>query len=199
MPINNEQIIREHFDNTLVTMQSTRDALTTAIVAAGHYITATFDNGKKLLICGNGGSASDALHFSGELVCRFERERRALPAIALPADTATLTATGNDYHFNEVFARQVEALGQAGDLLIAITTSGNSKNILRAVAAAKTKAVGVIALTGRDGGKLAGELKHDHIELRVPSESTARIQEAHAIIIHCLCDLIELHIAEAPG
>ena len=113
MPINNEQRIREHFDNTLVTMQATRDALTSAIVAAGHHITAAFDNGKKLLICGNGGSASDALHFSGELVCRFERERRALPAIALPADTATLTATGNDYHFNEVFARQVEARGQA--------------------------------------------------------------------------------------
>ena len=197
--MNKEQRIQEHFDSATATIQATRNALSTAIAEAANAMSSALDNGNKLLICGNGGSASDALHFSGELLCRFERDRRALPAIALPADTATLTATGNDYDFSQVFARQVEAFGQPGDLLVAITTSGNSENIRQAVTAAKAAGVGVIALTGRNGGQLAEELDANHLELRVPDTSTARIQESHAIIIHCLCDLIELHVTENSG
>ena len=154
----------------------------------------TLDNGGKLLLCGNGGSAADAMHFSAELLVRFQKERKALPAVALVSDTATLTATGNDYAFDQIFSRQIEALAASGDHLVVITTSGNSPNILNAVAASREKGgVRVTALTGRDGGTLASMLDQGDYELRVPSDSTARIQEAHAIIIHCFCDLIDQH------
>ena len=146
---------------------------------------------KKVLCCGNGGSAGDAQHFSSEMLNRFERERPALPAIALTTDTSTLTSIANDYHFDEVFAKQIRALGQAGDILLIYTSSGNSGNLLRAAKVAQDKDMTVIALTGKDGGALAQNLKEADIEIRVPSTSTARVQEVHLLITHCLCDLID--------
>jgi len=146
---------------------------------------------KKILICGNGGSASDAQHFSSELINRFETERPALPAIALTTDSSILTSIANDYDYSEVFSRQIYALGQEGDILIAISTSGNSANINQAINAAHDNNIKVIALTGKDGGELAQHLSEEDIELRVSADVTARIQETHIVIIHSLCDLID--------
>ncbi|HJP44498.1 MAG TPA: SIS domain-containing protein [Arenicellales bacterium] len=194
-----ERRIKEHFDASATAITAAAKALTPAISQAAQAAVGTLTSGGKLLICGNGGSASDALHFAAELVCRFERERQALAAIALPADTATLTAAGNDYDFERVFSRQVEALGRPGDLLVVITTSGNSPNILKAVTtAAGIEHLGIIALNGKDGGQLPTLLRSTDIELRVPATSTAHIQEVHAIIIHCLCDLIDQHFIGDP-
>jgi len=148
-------------------------------------------NDKKILTCGNGGSAGDAQHFSSEMLNRFERERPALPAIALTTDTSTITSIANDYHYDEIFAKQLRALGQPGDILLVYTSSGNSGNILKAVKVAHDKEMLVIALSGKDGGALAGLLNEADIEIRVPSLSTARIQEVHLLISHCLCDLID--------
>jgi D-sedoheptulose 7-phosphate isomerase len=145
----------------------------------------------KILACGNGGSATQAEHFSSELVNRFERERPGLPAIALTTDTAALTSIANDYRYDEVFAKQVRALGHAPDCLLVYTTSGNSGSILSAVTAAHDRDMTVIALSGRDGGALAPLLRVTDVEIRVPCESTARVQETHLIITHCLCDLID--------
>jgi D-sedoheptulose 7-phosphate isomerase len=161
------------------------------IAAAAQGIVGSLLQGGKVLSCGNGGSAGDAQHFSSEMLNRFERERAGLPALALTTDTSTLTSIANDYHFDEVFARQIRALGHPGDLLLAISTSGSSPNVLAAVAAAHEQEMGVVALTGRDGGELAQSLCGDDIEIRVPSDSTARIQEVHLLTIHCLCGLID--------
>lgn len=150
--------------------------------------------GGKILSCGNGGSAGDAQHFSSEMLNRFERERPGLPAVALSTDTSTITSIANDYEYAEIFAKQVRALGQQGDLLLAISTSGNSENVLRAIVTAHEKGMAVVALTGRDGGKLAAMLGEKDRELRVPAESTARIQEVHLLIIHCLCDFIDTRL-----
>lgn len=145
----------------------------------------------KLLICGNGGSASDAQHFAAELVNRFEVERPALAAIALTTDGAILTSVANDYDFDRVFAKQVMALGRAGDLLVTFSTSGNSRNVVEAIAAAHDREMQVIALGGQQGGLVAELLQQDDIRIAVPSERTARIQEVHGIIIHCLCENID--------
>lgn len=167
------------------------DALAPAICRAGGVLAASLRGGGKLLVCGNGGSAADAQHFSAELLGRYERERAGLPAIALHADTSTVTAVANDYGYEHVFARQVQALGRPGDVLLAISTSGNSPGILRAVEAAQQAGLGVVALTGRDGGALAPLLRSTDIEIRVPAQVTARIQEVHILILHCLCELID--------
>ncbi len=161
------------------------------IAFASQRIVDALVNDKKILTCGNGGSACDAQHFSSEMLNRFERERPSLPAIALTTDTSTLTSIANDYHFDEVFAKQLRALGQSGDILLAYSTSGNSANIVKAVNVAHEKDMLVIALTGKDGGILAGAMNEADIEIRVPSDSTARIQEVHLLISHCLCDLID--------
>jgi D-sedoheptulose 7-phosphate isomerase len=145
----------------------------------------------KILTCGNGGSAADAQHLSSELLNRFERDRPGLPAIALTTDTSTLTSIANDYRYDEVFAKPIRALGHAGDLLILYTSSGNSGNLLKAVTAAHDRDMSVIALTGRDGGALAPLLRETDLELRIPSGSTARIQEMHLLLTHCLCDQID--------
>ncbi|NNF50928.1 MAG: phosphoheptose isomerase [Gammaproteobacteria bacterium] len=166
-------------------------ALAPRILKAGEAMAQCLLGGGKILSCGNGGSAGDAQHFSSEMLNRFERERPGLPAIALSTDTSTLTSIANDYEYAEVFSKQVRALGQPGDLLLAITTSGNSENIMRAVTVAHEKGMPVVALTGREGGKLGATLKTADFELRVPAQSTARIQEVHLLIIHCLCDYID--------
>lgn len=155
--------------------------------------------GGKILLLGNGGSAADCQHIAAEIVGRYKRERRGLPAIALTTDTSTLTSVANDYQFGEVFARQVKALGQPGDVLVAITTSGHSRNVLAAIEAAHDRDLYVILLTGRDGGEAAGLLRPTDIEIRVPSASTPRIQEVHILALHCLCDLVDGQLLGAEG
>jgi D-sedoheptulose 7-phosphate isomerase len=156
--------------------------------AAAESMVAALRGGGKILVCGNGGSASDAQHFAAELVGRFERERRAIASVALTTDTSILTAIANDYGYTRVFARQIEAIGRAGDLLLAISTSGGSASILEALAAAKAGRITTVALTGRDGGQ-AGASADIHIN--VPSPSTARVQEVHRTLLHAMCELIE--------
>ena len=190
-----KRLIHDHFSVSAQTATATVETIGDRIAEAAARTAQTLDNDGKILICGNGGSASDAQHFAAELVCRYERDRKALGAIALTADTAVLTAAGNDYDFSTIFSRQIEALGRSGDLLVAITTSGQSDNISHAVETALKLGIQVIALTGKDGGKMAPLIANKGLELRVPSTVTARIQEAHAIIIHCICDLLELHAA----
>lgn len=145
----------------------------------------------KILCCGNGGSAAQAQHFSSEMLNRFERERPGLPAVALTTDTSTLTSIANDYHFDEVFAKQVRALGHAGDILVIYSTSGISPSVLSAAVAAQDRDMSIIALNGRDGGTLAPLLRDTDVEIRVTAPSTARIQEIHLLITHCLCDLVD--------
>ncbi len=183
-----------HFKEHAAVMEASI-ALAPKIAAAAAQLARALAAGRKILACGNGGSAADAQHFSAELLGRFERERPGLAAVALTTDTSTLTAVANDYGFGDVFAKQIAALGRAGDVLLAISTSGNSENVLRAVRAAHAQGLSIVALTGRAGGEIAAALSADDVELRVPAERTCRIQEVHALIVHCLCDLIdaELH------
>ncbi len=183
--------ITHHFDESIKAKSLTRESMIEIIAQAGSIMTQCLLDGNKILSCGNGGSACDAQHFSGEMLNRFERERPSLPAIALSADTSTITSIGNDYHFNEIFSKQLRALGQPGDILLAISTSGNSQNILHAIDAAHDRSMRVIALTGKDGGELATKLHPTDIEIRASANVTARIQETHILVIHCLCDLID--------
>jgi D-sedoheptulose 7-phosphate isomerase len=148
-------------------------------------------NEGKILSCGNGGSAADAQHFAAELLNRFEMERPPLAAMALSTDTSTLTAIANDYSYNDVFSKQVRALGQSRDLLLAISTSGNSPNVVEAIHAAHDRQMGVIALTGKNGGKMAGVLGQNDVHICVPADRTARIQEVHLLCLHCMCDAID--------
>lgn len=188
--------IEQHFRSSIQAKQETLDNSADTILRAGELLSSSLAAGKKILVCGNGGSAADAQHLSSELVNRFERNRRALPAIALTTDTSSLTSIGNDYSFDDIFVRQIAALGRAGDILIAISTSGNSGNILRAVEAAHRQKMQVVVLSGRDGGKLGQTLADGDIEVRVAATSTARIQETHILIIHCWCDQIEQFLTE---
>jgi D-sedoheptulose 7-phosphate isomerase len=183
--------IINHFSDSIQTKQDSLSSLCELIAFASQKIVESLVDDKKILTCGNGGSAGDAQHFSSEMLNRFERERPALPAIALTTDTSTITSIANDYHFDEVFAKQIRALGQKGDILLVYSTSGNSGNIVSAVKTAHDKEMNVIALTGKEGGTLASILNESDIEIRVPSDSTARIQEVHLLITHCLCDLID--------
>ncbi|NBV76076.1 MAG: phosphoheptose isomerase [Methylococcaceae bacterium] len=189
--MNLQDRIINHFSDSIQTKQDAMNNLCELIEFASQKIVEALVDDKKVLCCGNGGSAGDAQHFSSEMLNRFERERPALPAIALTTDSSTLTSIANDYHFDEVFAKQIRALGQAGDVLLIYTSSGNSGNLLRAAKVAQDKDMTVIALTGKDGGGLAQNLKESDIEIRVPSTSTARVQEVHLLITHCLCDLID--------
>ncbi len=185
----------EHlFEQHLETCHRTRTALVEHLSRAALLLTTALTAGRKILICGNGGSAADAQHFSAELLNRFESERQPLPAIALTTDSSTLTSIANDYAFKEVFAKPVRALGQAGDILVALSTSGKSDNVNAAVRVAQEKGLGIIALTGRDGGILASLLRPNDIELRVPDQSTARIQEMHILILHTFCAVIDRHL-----
>ncbi len=183
--------IISHFSESIQTKQNALASLCELIEFASQKIVEALLDDKKILTCGNGGSAGDAQHFSSEMLNRFERERPGLPAIALTTDTSTITSIANDYHFDDIFAKQIRALGQKGDILLVYTTSGNSANIIKAMAAAHDKGLTVIAISGKDGGTLASLLNENDIEIRVPSSSTARIQEVHLLISHCLCDLID--------
>jgi D-sedoheptulose 7-phosphate isomerase len=161
------------------------------IETAGTAMANCLRDGNKILSCGNGGSAGDAQHFSSELLNRFEMERPALAAIALTTDSSTLTSIANDYSYVEIFSKQIMALGAPGDILLAISTSGNSANVLRAIDAAHECNMRVVALTGRDGGDVANTMTQDDVEIRIPAQRTARIQEVHLLTIHCLCDIID--------
>ena len=183
--------IEELFTASIHAKQASMEHLPIPIAEASIKIVQSLKAGGKILTCGNGGSAADAQHFSSELLNRFERERKGLAAIALTTDSSTLTSIANDYEYEKIFSKQVDALGNEKDLLLAITTSGNSANVLNAIQSAHKNRMSVIALSGKDGGNLTS-LLHDHdIEIRVPSESTARIQEVHLLVLHCLCDLID--------
>ncbi|MDP2515175.1 phosphoheptose isomerase [Photobacterium damselae subsp. piscicida] len=183
--------IRESFTESIQTQIAAAEALPDAIAKAAQVMVQSLLNGNKILCCGNGGSAANAQHFASCLINRFETERPSLPALALTADTTILTAVANDYSGDQVFSKQVRALGQAGDVLFVLSTSGNSKNIIKAMEAALTRDMTIIALTGKDGGEMAGLLGTHDVEIRIPSQRTARIQEVHLLTIHTLCDLID--------
>lgn len=189
-----EQRIQQQFFDSADLKYAAAEILSRPIADAVSAVVGSITSGGKVLACGNGGSASDAQHFAAEFVGRFERERPGLAAIALTTDTSILTAIGNDYDFTAIFSKQVQALGAPGDVLIAITTSGNSANVLAAVEAAHAKEMTVIALTGRGGGKMAGELTETDVHICVPHERTARIQEVHILALHCLCDAVDLQL-----
>lgn len=190
--------VKHIFNENIQTQITTADTLSETIAKAGQMMVDALLNNHKILCCGNGGSAADAQHFSAEMLNRFEAERPSLPAIALTTDTSTLTSIANDYHFNEVFSKQIKAFGQPGDVLLAISTSGNSKNVIEAIVAAHHRQMHVIALTGRNGGDIPPLLNASDFEIRIPSESTARIQETHGIVIHCLCDIIDRQLFKTP-
>jgi phosphoheptose isomerase len=184
--------LNQAIDDSVRTLESLKD-LEPQLSRAADVIGECFRTGNKLLVCGNGGSATDASHFVTELVVRFARDRRALPAMCLASDMGIVTATGNDYGFDKIFSRQVAAFGQAGDVLVCLTTSGNSQNVLRALEEAKARGLKTIALLGRGGGSTIGVAD---IDLLVKSNSTARIQEAHKLMIHVLCEIVEARLDE---
>jgi len=188
------QRVTQLFNESIETKQHCLPQLSQPLANAATQIVNALLEGGKVLSCGNGGSAADAQHFSSEMLNRFERERPGLPAFALTTDASTLTSIANDYQFSKVFSKQINALAHPGDILLAISTSGNSANIVEAVKAAKDRQMKVIALTGRDGGEVAGYLHEEDQEIRVDSNRTVRIQEVHLLCIHCLCDLIDFQL-----
>lgn len=189
-PMLEQRIQRQFFDSADLKYQAA-EALSRPIADAAQALLGSLTAGGKVLVCGNGGSAADAQHFAAEFVGRFERERPGLAALALTTDSSILTAIANDYAYEQVYAKQVQALGQPGDVLIAISTSGNSANVLAAVRAAHERELTVVALTGRGGGALAGALADTDVHICVPHERTARIQEVHLLALHCLCDAVD--------
>lgn len=186
--------IGQHFQDSIAVKQQSLEVLVTPIHRAGEAMVNSLLNNGKILSCGNGGSAGDAQHFSAELLNRFEKERPGLPAMALSTDSSTITAIANDYSYEEIFSKQVSALGQPGDVLLAISTSGNSANVAAAMKAAQEREMLSVVLSGNDGGTMAGLLGDQDIEIRVPSNRTARIQEVHLVVIHCLCDFIDTQL-----
>ncbi|HEX8789063.1 MAG TPA: phosphoheptose isomerase [Telluria sp.] len=188
----NTQRILAHFQESAELKLKSAAALAQPISQAIELMFNALSNGNKILACGNGGSAGDSQHFAAELVGRFERERFPLPAIALTTDTSIITAVGNDYSFREIFSKQVQAFGQAGDILLAISTSGNSGNVLAAAEAALEREMRIVALTGKDGGQLAKMLTDADVLINVPHSRTARIQEVHLVTIHSICDGLDV-------
>ncbi len=183
--------VREHFAESIATKQAAVDVISESIAVAGELMGQALLNDGKILSCGNGGSAGDAQHFSSELLNRFERERPGLPAMALTTDSSTITSISNDYAYEEIFSKQIRALGKPEDILLGISTSGNSENVCRAITAAHERGMKVVALSGRNGGRMAELFEEGDVEIRVPATRTARIQEVHLVIIHALCDLID--------
>lgn len=195
--MNKIQIIKAQITDSINTKHSLLEQCAPAIATAADLLIQCLQQGNKILCCGNGGSASDAQHFSAELLGRYVRDRQSLPAIALTTDTSTITAIANDFGYAKVFSKQIQALGRPGDVLLAITTSGNSENISVAVQAAHQAQMHVIFLTGNNGGKIAPLLNATDVNLCVPSSTTSRIQESHILILHCLCELIDNDILGA--
>jgi len=189
--------INQHFADSAKLKLQAVDVLAEPLRLAAERMFHCLMNEGKILSCGNGGSAADSQHFAAELLNRFERERPGLAAMALTTDTSTLTSIANDYDYNQVFSKQVRALGHAGDVLLAISTSGNSPNVMAAIDAAHERQMSVVALTGRNGGKMAAQLGADDVHICVPSQVTARIQEVHLLCLHCLCDAIDLQLLGA--
>ncbi|MBN1898452.1 MAG: D-sedoheptulose 7-phosphate isomerase [Spirochaetes bacterium] len=183
-----KQIIHDQIQDTIALVQKVKETLVDNILQVTDTILTSLKNGGKILICGNGGSAADAQHFAAELVGRFKKEREPIPAVSLTVDTSILTAWSNDYSFDTVFSRQVESLGNKGDILFGISTSGNSKNVMEAIKTANQKNLVTIGLLGKNGGGIKALCQH---HLIVPGQDTPRIQEAHGLIIHILCHLIE--------
>jgi D-sedoheptulose 7-phosphate isomerase len=183
--------IAQHFSDSAALKLKVKDALAAPIAAGAQAMFECVVSDRKILCCGNGGSAADAQHFAAELLNRFEKERPGLACIALTTDSSVLTSIGNDYDFNQIFSKQVNALGLPGDCLLAISTSGNSPNVVAAIRAAHTRNMSVIALTGRNGGEMAQLLKPSDILICVEAQSTARIQEVHLVCLHSLCDIID--------
>ncbi len=183
--------VRDHFVESIATKETAADAIAESIAAAGRVMSDALLADGKILSCGNGGSAADSQHFSSELLNRFEMERPGLPAMALTTDASTVTSISNDYSYEEIFSKQVRALGKPQDVLLGISTSGNSENVIRAIGAAHERGMKVVALSGRDGGRMADIFAEGDVEIRVPATRTARIQEVHLLVIHCLCDLID--------
>jgi D-sedoheptulose 7-phosphate isomerase len=183
--------IQQQFKDSAQTKLTALAVMAAPIEAAARRMAGCLQAGGKVMACGNGGSAADSQHFAAELLNRFEKERPPLAAIALTTDTSTLTSIANDYRYEDVFAKQIQALGKSGDMLLAISTSGNSPNVIEAIHAAHARGIAVVALTGKQGGKIAALLGPDDIHLCVPAERTARIQEVHLLAIHCLCDGID--------
>lgn len=191
--------VRQNFADSIAVKQRTMDALADPVARAALLLVEALLANGKVMSCGNGGSAADAQHFAAEMLNRFEMERPGLPAIALTTDSSTLTSIANDYDFVEVFSKQVRALAQPNDVLLAISTSGNSPNVVGAIAAAHERGIRVIAMTGRDGGEIGKRLSERDVELRVPEQSTARVQEVHLLLLHCLCDLIDRQLLGATS
>ena len=189
-----EQRIEQQFIDSADLKYQTAQSLSKPVAAAVQALMACVTSGGKVLACGNGGSAADAQHFSAEFVGRFERERPELAALALTTDSSILTALANDYDFSQVFSKQVRALGQSGDVLLAISTSGNSANVLNAISAAHERDMVVIALTGKGGGAIGPALRETDVFVCVPHERTSRIQEVHLLILHCLCDGVDFQL-----
>ena len=181
----------QHFLDSIAVKQAAEKILPQQVARGIVATTDCLRAGGKVMACGNGGSAADAQHFAAELIGRFERERQELAAIALTTDTSILTAVGNDYSYDEIFSKQVRGLGKKGDILIGISTSGNSKNVVKAIEAAKKMGIKIIALTGNGGGKIASLLDADDVHLCAPSTRTARIQETHLVLLHALCDGVD--------
>ncbi len=193
------QRIQRQFTDSIAAKQAALSIMAAPIESAARLMADCLQADGKIMACGNGGSAGDSQHFSAELLNRFERERAPLAALALSTDTSTLTSIANDYRYEEVFSKQVQALGRKGDVLLAISTSGNSPNVIEAIKVAHAKGIRVVALTGKQGGKMAPLLAPDDVHLCVPAERTARIQEVHLLAIHCLCDGIDtLLFGETP-
>ena len=186
--------IRSSFSDSIQTKINAADSIINIIAEASEEIVQALLEGHKILTCGNGGSACDAMHFSSEMLNRYKQERPGLPAIALTCDMPTITSISNDYHFSDIFAKQIRAIGQPGDILLTYTTSGNSTNIINAIKAAHDKNMVVIALSGKDGGKAVDHLLEKDIEIRVPANETARIQETHLLITHCICEIIDYRL-----
>ena len=183
--------ISENFSESAHLKLQSMDALAGPIADAAELMVQALKRDGKILACGNGGSAADSQHFAAELLNRFEMERPPLAAVALTTDTSTLTSIGNDYDFEQIFSKQVRALGHAQDVLLAISTSGNSRNVLAAIATAHEADMRVVALTGRNGGRMAELLEPNDVHICVPANSTARIQEVHLLALHCICDAID--------
>jgi len=186
--------VKYNFSESIQTKINTADAILPAISAASEKIVQCLLDGFKIMSCGNGGSATSAMHFSSQMLNRFKHERPGLPAICLASDIPTLTAIANDHDYNDIFAKQLRTLGQPGDTLLAISTSGDSSSISNVIKAAHDRQINIVALTGHDGGKIPSLLRDNDIEIRVPAFDSPRIQETHLLIIHCICDIIDYQL-----